>query len=47
METGPSEEVPKADYEGELRALLREQGGDDAVRDVFPAHEQTYVRGRR
>ncbi|WP_277554954.1 DUF7411 family protein [Halobaculum limi] len=47
VESGPSEEVPKADYEGELRALLREQAGEDAVRDVFPEHEQTYVRGRR
>ncbi|MFC7096940.1 DUF7411 family protein [Halobaculum marinum] len=47
VESGPSEEVPKADYEGELRALLREQGGEAAVGEVFPAHEQTYVRGRR
>ncbi|MFC7069431.1 DUF7411 family protein [Halobaculum lipolyticum] len=47
VESGPSEEVPKADYESELRALLREQGGDAAVGEVFPAHEQTYVRGRR
>ncbi|MFC6786533.1 DUF7411 family protein [Halobaculum halobium] len=47
VESGPSEEVPKADYEGELRALLREVGGDDAVAEVFPAHEQTYVRGTR
>ncbi|UIO99620.1 alpha hydrolase [Halobaculum sp. CBA1158] len=47
VESGPSEEVPKADYEGELRALLREEAGDDAVREVFPEHEQTYVRGTR
>lgn len=45
VESGPSEEIPKADYEGELRELLREDGGDDAVAEVFPAHEQTYVRG--
>ncbi|MFB6193768.1 MAG: alpha hydrolase [Halobaculum sp.] len=45
VETGPSEEIPRADYEGELRALLREQYGADAVRDVFPDHHQTYVHG--
>ena len=45
VESGPSEEIPKADYEGELRELLRAEGGDEAVADVFPAHEQTYVRG--
>lgn len=47
VEQGPSEEIPKADYEGELRALIREAHGDDAVSEVFPDHEQTYVRGRR
>lgn len=47
VETGPSEEVPKADYEGELRAVLAERHGDEAVGDVFPDHEQTYVHGRR
>ena len=45
VESGPSEEIPKADYEGELRRLLRDAGGEDAVGEVFPAHEQTYVRG--
>ena len=47
VETGPSEEVPKADYEGELRAVLADRHGDEAVGDVFPDHEQTYVHGRR
>jgi predicted subunit of tRNA(5-methylaminomethyl-2-thiouridylate) methyltransferase len=45
IEVGPSEEVPKADYEGELRQLLANEYGPDAVGEVFPAHEQTYVRG--
>ena len=45
VETGPSEEIPKADYEGELRAILRERYGAEAVREVFPDHEQTYVHG--
>lgn len=46
VEAGPSEEINKADYEGEIRALLREEYGPTAVVDVFPAHEQTYVHGR-
>jgi len=45
VESGPSEAIPKADYEGELRALLTDKYGADAVTDVFPEHEQTYVRG--
>ena len=46
VESGPSEEIRKADYESELRALLAEEYGEEAVREVFPDHEQTYVRGR-
>jgi len=45
VETGPSESVPRADYEAELRALLADREGADAVDAVFPAHEQTVVRG--
>jgi len=45
VETGPSEEIARADYEGELRALIRERGGDEAVESVFPDHDQTIVRG--
>jgi predicted subunit of tRNA(5-methylaminomethyl-2-thiouridylate) methyltransferase len=44
---GPSEEIPRADYEAELRELLAEQRGSDAIEDVFPAHDQTYVNGTR
>ena len=44
---GPSETVAKADYESELRALVREAGGDAAVREAFPDHVQTAVRGYR
>jgi predicted subunit of tRNA(5-methylaminomethyl-2-thiouridylate) methyltransferase len=47
VETGPSEAIPKADYETELRAMLREAHGEAAVERVFPAHEQSRVRGRR
>lgn len=47
IETGPSETVPKADYETELRALMREQHGSETVADVFPEHTQSRVVGRR
>jgi len=47
VESGPSAEVPKADYEVELRALLRERYGASAVADVFPEHTQSRVRGLR
>ncbi|RQG97393.1 DUF7411 family protein [Natrarchaeobius oligotrophus] len=40
---GPSEEIERADYEAELRALIAEREGDAAVADYFPDHEQTYV----
>ncbi|MFB6195894.1 MAG: alpha hydrolase [Haloplanus sp.] len=46
LQVGPSETVPRADYEAELRALLADREGEDAVDSIFPAHEQTYVRGR-
>ncbi|WP_058365765.1 DUF7411 family protein [Haloparvum sedimenti] len=46
VEQGPSEKIEKADYEGEIRALLRAEDGDEVVADVFPDHEQTYVHGR-
>ena len=45
--TGPSEEIPKADYEDELRSLLAAEHGEDAVAEVFPEHTQTYVTGMR
>jgi predicted subunit of tRNA(5-methylaminomethyl-2-thiouridylate) methyltransferase len=41
---GPSASIPRADYEAELRALLAEREAG-AVGDVFPAHDQTHVRG--
>nr|WP_135824658.1 alpha hydrolase [Halorussus ruber] len=43
--TGPSEQIPKADYEAELRALLVREHGEEAVSEVFPDHTQTYVQG--
>ncbi|WP_225335148.1 DUF7411 family protein [Halomicrobium urmianum] len=47
VETGPSETVPKADYETELRALLADEYGSGAVGEVFPEHVQSRVVGRR
>jgi predicted subunit of tRNA(5-methylaminomethyl-2-thiouridylate) methyltransferase len=44
---GPSETVAKADYESELRALMRSEYGAEAVRSAFPDHVQTAVRGFR
>jgi predicted subunit of tRNA(5-methylaminomethyl-2-thiouridylate) methyltransferase len=44
---GPSEEIPRADYEAELRALLAEEYGPQAVEEVFPDHDQTYVEDVR
>ncbi|WP_049985285.1 DUF7411 family protein [Halobellus rufus] len=45
VETGPSAEIPKGDYEAELRALLEADGGQEAIDAVFPEHDQSYVRG--
>ncbi|AUV83287.1 alpha hydrolase [Salinigranum rubrum] len=45
VESGPSAEVKKADYESELRELLTERHGRSAVEAVFPDHTQTRVRG--
>jgi predicted subunit of tRNA(5-methylaminomethyl-2-thiouridylate) methyltransferase len=46
VRAGPSEAVPRADYETELRTRLADRAGSDAVESVFPDHEQTVVRGR-
>ncbi|QLD86722.1 alpha hydrolase [Natronomonas halophila] len=46
VESGPSEEVPKGDYETELRERIRQRWGADVVDEVFPDHEQTRVVGR-
>jgi predicted subunit of tRNA(5-methylaminomethyl-2-thiouridylate) methyltransferase len=47
VETGPSERLPTADYETELRALMAQEHGQAAVDDVFPEHTQSRVVGRR
>ena len=47
LDVGPSDEIRRADYEGELRALLADRHGPEAVAEVFPDHEQTRVTGVR
>ncbi|MFB6142449.1 MAG: alpha hydrolase [Halorientalis sp.] len=47
VEVGPSEDLPKGDYEAELRALVREEYDPETVGDVFPVHDQTRVVGVR
>ncbi|ELZ18189.1 hypothetical protein C478_00985 [Natrinema thermotolerans DSM 11552] len=44
---GPSEEIDRADYEAELRALIAEVEGRAAIADYFPDHDQTYVTNIR
>ncbi|MEF8937054.1 MAG: alpha hydrolase [Halovenus sp.] len=46
VETGPSEQIEKGDYEAELRVLL-EADHSETVSDVFPEHTQSRVTGRR
>ncbi|MEF8975383.1 MAG: alpha hydrolase [Halapricum sp.] len=47
VETGPSEQIPMADYETEIRAVIATAYGDETVRECFPEHSQTRVRGRQ
>jgi len=47
VETGPSEDLPTGDYEGELRAAIADEYGTERVREVFPEHVQSRVVGRR
>ena len=46
VETGPSEQMDKGDYESELRALITVEYGEEQVSDIFPAHTQSRVVGR-
>ncbi|WP_207591345.1 DUF7411 family protein [Halomontanus rarus] len=40
---GPSGQITRADYEAELRAIIAEEDGIDAIGEYFPDHEQTHV----
>ncbi len=47
IEEGPSENTPKADYETELRELIRQRDGEDKIKKLFPAHIQSHVLSRK
>lgn len=47
LEVGSSTSIARADYETELRTLMVDAVGEDAVGDVFPSRRQTHVRGYR
>lgn len=47
VESGPSEEIEKGDYESEIRALIVEEYGPETVGEIFPEHAQSRVTGRR
>ena len=47
VETGPSEELAKGDYEHELRIVLADEYGESAIDEIFPEHVQSVVRGQR
>jgi len=44
---GPSEEIDRADYEAELRALIADREGPRAIAEYFPDHDQTSVTNVR
>ena len=44
---GPSESIDRADYEAELRAIIAAEDGPEAIGELFPDHEQTYVTNVR
>lgn len=47
VETGPSEQIQKGDYESELRAVIAEDHGEQTVAEMFPEHTQSRVIGRK
>ncbi|HWQ50132.1 MAG TPA: alpha hydrolase [Methanosarcina sp.] len=47
IEEGPSENTQKADYETELRELIRQRDGEEKIKELFPAHIQSHVLSRK
>ena len=47
IEEGPTESIPKADYETELRELIRQRDGEEKMNKLFPAHIQSHVLSRK
>ncbi|MDO9518293.1 MAG: alpha hydrolase [Methanosarcinaceae archaeon] len=46
IEEGQSDEIIKADYETELREVIRQRIGQDGIDNIFPSHVQSRVIGR-
>lgn len=47
IEEGPSEKLLKADYETELRELIRQRHGEQKIKELFPTHIQSRVLSRK
>ncbi|MCQ1534336.1 alpha hydrolase [Methanosarcina sp. KYL-1] len=47
IEEGPSESTQKADYETELRELIRQKQGEEKIRELFPEHIQSHALARK
>lgn len=47
IEEGPSESTQKADYETELRELIRQRLGDYKIHELFPVHLQSHTLSRK
>lgn len=47
IEEDRSENIIKADYETELRELIRQRDGPEKIKEVFPAHFQSHVIERK
>jgi predicted subunit of tRNA(5-methylaminomethyl-2-thiouridylate) methyltransferase len=47
IEEGPSEIIQKADYETELRELIKQRHSAEKVKELFPAHIQSHVLSRK
>jgi len=47
IEEGQSSEMIKADYETELREIIRQRHGENMIRKLFPSHVQSHVIGRK
>ncbi|MEA1985001.1 MAG: alpha hydrolase [Euryarchaeota archaeon] len=47
IEEGQSDKITKADYETELRQIIRDKYGTEKVLDIFPDHIQSHVIKRK
>lgn len=47
IEEGLSENTVKADYETELRELIKQRAGEEKILELFPVHVQSHVLTRK